>query len=365
MNILKSILDLFPIGKLHKNLSVLFILKKRSQNWGQTGYTHNSSGLLNSATFVHNMLIQRGVKSKLVEVVDGNDIDREVFQYNPDVVILEAIWCPPSKVRELSKLWHHKGRKWIVRNHSELPFLAMEGIALEWLLEYATIDNTFISCNSPVAREEVEALVESKYAVKNRVLLLTNYYPIPQNIHFKKKCEILEDNTLDISCFGAIRPLKNHIEQAVAAILYAKSQRLKLRFHINATRIEGKGEPVLKSLRGMFNGNDCILVEHGWMNRDEFVHLCSTMDVGLQVSFSETYNIVAADHVTSGVPVIGSDEIPWLPREYHAIPTAAIDIALKIDHAIKHGAEDAVDGLSEYNEHTERAWLHQLQHLNG
>lgn len=47
----------------------------------------------------------------------------------------------------------------------------------------------------------------------------------------------------------------------------------------------------------------------------------------LQVSFTETFNIVAADAVSDGVPVIVSPEIPWLGHYAHRDPTDAMDIA--------------------------------------
>ena len=282
---------------------ILFILRARDDAWGQHNpNSYNSSGLLNSAKFIRDMLLRHGFEAKLVQVVDSNDIDREVFRYNPDVVVLEAIWCPPSKLRELTSLHHHKHRKWIIRNHSELPFLSFEGIAMEWLLEYATIRKVFVACNSPVAAEEIEHLVRVRSGHHGHVLYLPNYYPthdaiIKHRDHNKR--------ALDVGCFGAIRPLKNTFEQAIASIIFAHSIDEKLRFHINSTRIEGNAEPILMSVRTIFNNTpNCEMIEEPWLEREEFLKLCERMDIGLQVSYSETFNIVAADLITRGVPVV-------------------------------------------------------------
>jgi hypothetical protein len=59
-----------------------------------------------------------------------------------------------------------------------------------------------------------------------------------------------EDQFLDVACFGAIRPLKNQLMQGVSAIRCAESIHKTLRFHINASRAEQKGDNVLKNLRG-------------------------------------------------------------------------------------------------------------------
>ena len=82
---------------------VLFVLRKRgTECWGDEPYGNRTSGLRNSAVYMNQMLQQLGIKSRLVDVVDANGIDREVFQFNPEVVILEAVWCPPAKLTELT-----------------------------------------------------------------------------------------------------------------------------------------------------------------------------------------------------------------------------------------------------------------------
>lgn len=128
--------------------------------------------------------------------------------------------------------------------------------------------------------------------------------------------------TINISCFGAIRPLKNHLNQAAAAIEFADQQGLSLNFHINASRVEQKGDNILKNLRStFFYLKDHNLIEHQWLPHEQFIHLIrNQIDIGMQVSFTETYNIVAADHVTQGVPMVTSAEIPFVSRIFCARP---------------------------------------------
>lgn len=128
--------------------------------------------------------------------------------------------------------------------------------------------------------------------------------------------------TINISCFGAIRPLKNHLNQAAAAIRFADQQGLLLNFHVNASRVEQQGDSILKNLRSTFfylkNHN---LIEHEWLPHDQFLRLIrDQIDIGMQVSFTETYNIVAADHVAQRVPVVASTEIPFVSRIFCAQP---------------------------------------------
>ncbi len=136
--------------------------------------------------------------------------------------------------------------------------------------------------------------------------------------------------TIDIAAFGAVRPMKNHLIQAIAAIKFANEIGKKLKFHINVTRVENNGDPVLKNIRSLFLNSPHELVEHVWLTHEEFVNLSSTMDMCLQVSLSETFNIVTADAVNSNVPIVVSDEIKWASSLFKALPTDSCSIVSKM-----------------------------------
>jgi hypothetical protein len=59
------------------------------------------------------------------------------------------------------------------------------------------------------------------------------------------------------------------------------------------------------------------------------------MDIGMQVSFSETFNIVAADLISQGVPVISTNEIPWMSGMFTASPTDTDEIARMLRRAYR------------------------------
>ena len=125
--------------------------------------------------------------------------------------------------------------------------------------------------------------------------------------------------------------------QAFAAIGFANEIGKKLRFHVNAGRIEMQGQPAINNLKNVFqqiHGKGHELVNHSWRPREEFLELCSEMDIGLQVSFSETFNIVGADIISQGVPLIGTaNEIPWAVHAFCADPTTSTDIIKKLHFA--------------------------------
>jgi hypothetical protein len=302
----------------------LFILK-RKQNYNlSSDYNISlSTGLYNSAQFMNQMLLDGGLNSQLVVVNDNNDIDREVTLHKPTHVIIEALWVVPSKFEVLCKL--HPNVKWIIRLHSEIPFLANEGMAMNWIGEYSKFNNIIISCNSPQTTKDIEFYLTHKLGVTKKVQFLPNFYPQ----EYKTKSFNKNSDVINVGCFGAVRPLKNHLIQAIAAIKFADKIGKKLHFHINSDRVEQKGEPILNNLIATFeqlNHKGHKLVHHEWSVREQFIELCSTMDIGIQISFNETFNIVGADIVSQGVPLVASPEIPWASRLFTSRQTNTDDI---------------------------------------
>lgn len=316
--------------KIKKN--ILFICKKRIDSYGF------SFGLLNSANFVSNYLNKIGYNSEVIDVIDGNSIDKEVFLRNPDLVVIEALWVTAKKFRELLSLKRHQGRKWIVRLHSKIPFIANEGIAFSWLNEYKQVAEEFPG-KLIIAPNAKEFSCDLSDMLGIKTLFLPNIYcdkkekyssaPVLVNGKVIETPKVSSGKRIiNIGCFGAIRPLKNQLIQAVAAIKFANHINKKLRFHMNIDRQEQKGDQVLKNIIALFDANwpKHRIVSVSWLPHPEFMKLVRKMDLGLQVSYSETFNIVAADMVSAGVPIVVSSEIDWIPDIFAADPNSSEDI---------------------------------------
>lgn len=342
-------------------MKVLFILKRRPDYNGEIhSHIGVSTGLFNSATFTSNMLADAGIDSVLEIAIDNNCIDRLVTKHKPTYVIIEALWVVPEKFDILQKL--HPKVTWIIRLHSEIPFIAGEGMAMNWIGRYLDYKNIILAANAPRMLKEVKTYLDIKYGRQNnekRIIYLPNFYP---NVHTKKIFNKGKKH-IDISCFGAIRPLKNQLLQAIAAVKFADSINKKLRFHINVGRLEMNGSPVFHNLKALFEnlkdkGHE--LVTHEWTPREEFLELCATMDIGLQVSFTETFNIVGADLISQGVPLVGSNEIPWSCSFYNADPVDSDDIYRKL-YATYYSSLINVTinqiGLNSYTENVREHWL--------
>jgi len=333
---------------------VLFICKIRSNFYGP------SFGLINSCRFIENALEQNGIDAKVVSVVDNNDIDREIHKFKPTHVFIEALWVVPSKFEELIPL--HPKIKWFVRIHSKIPFLANEGMAMEWLREYDELSKIYPQLS--IAANNLEIIEAFKSAYNIKVAYYPNiYYPPDYDDLVNVGCDG-DRHHINVGCFGAIRPMKNHLNQALAAITFGNKLNKKIHFHINSDRCELKGDAVLRNLIYAFKDTPHKLILHPWMDHREFIRVVMNTDVGMQVSLSETFNIVAADLAWNNIAVIGSDEIDWLDRKYKADPNSVEDMADKLRFAYKGKDHDIQkvnkENILKYNKRATKVWLESL-----
>lgn len=126
-----------------------------------------------------------------------------------------------------------------------------------------------------------------------------------------------------VSLLCAYRPLKNIITQIAAVALAAREIPLEL--HL----CEGPAQNALyHTVQTICSGLSLPVVYHPSMSNRDCYRLASQMDLGLQVSLSETFSYAACEHMMSGVPVIGSSSIPYatLLADYSDVN----DIATKI-----------------------------------
>jgi hypothetical protein len=78
----------------------------------------------------------------------------------------------------------------------------------------------------------------------------------------------------------------------------------------------------------------------------------------MQLSYTETYNIVAADHIDCGVPVVVSDEILFVDSSFKADPNSTTAIVRAIGRAMlsETGPRRNRRLLQKSNDAAEEAW---------
>jgi hypothetical protein len=297
--------------------SVLFLLKQGDYG---NGYRPRG-GLFTSARLVAEMLERAGVRVGLRHCIDGNDIDREVTAFKPDVCVIEALWVTPEKAQQNARL--HPDTLFVVRIHSEIQFLSSEGIAIQWLKEYGPVVN--IAVNSERADRDLG------YALGLDSILLPNYYPTPDKA--PRRAEVADGGYLFVGCFGALRPLKNNLAQAIAALEYAAQVDRRLVFGVN---IAAADPQILKNMRALFKGRSdgASLYELGWLDHADFVETLGVCEVVMQCSQSETFCITAADAAALGIPIVVSPEVRWASRYSQVDPNDVDAMVRGLDRAL-------------------------------
>lgn len=326
-------------------MKTLFLLKK-NLIYGSYNSVIAKSGLLNSAQITSRQLEKHlGIKTDIEICVDGNEVDKFVHRHRPRCVIIEALWVTPEKMKELATLYPKV--IFVVLIHSETTFLAQEGNAIQWIKEYNEIDTVYPCFNSKATYEQFRALG-----------IVTWYLPnVYHDVH--KKHTPVYHHHLHIASFGAIRPFKNQLIQAMAAMIFASQRKKVLHFHMNTTRTEQMGESVLKNIIALFEGTQHRLIGHGWMERHKFLEVVSRMDFGMQISFSESFNIVASDFVHEGVPIVVSPTIDWMPDAAKASTEDMGDILKRMEYVYNNPgriSERSTRYLNTYNRGAIKEW---------
>lgn len=324
-------------------MKLLFILKT-NQNSGGSDAQVSKSGLYNAARFIVEHINDfPNVRASLVQIKDQNGVFQVIAQHAPDVVIIEAVWILPSKLHELVDKFPHT--RFITRVHSRIPFIAMEGNVVEWIRKYEQFSE--LAFNNKQTADDMRLV-----GIPN--LYLPNIYP---DVRYMTCEPSRKKHHYKIGCFGSVRPFKNQLAQAWAAIRFADKRNATVHFHINGTGAEQQGDSVIKNLRALFAGTRHKLIEVPWLDHREFIKLIGQMDACMQVSMTETFNLVTADAVLAHVPVVVSDEIDWLSCRKARFSDVS-DIAEVLAHVIDHKHEQVQDNIHDLELYDKKSILH-------
>lgn len=135
--------------------------------------------------------------------------------------------------------------------------------------------------------------------------------------------------TLRIGAFGATRSQKNFITCIGAAIEISRDLKAQTEIWVNSQRDDGpETRRILNSANMMVNGLPNISLKYaGWQSWPQFKKFVGNMHLLLQVSYTESFNMVTADGCSEGVPSVVSDAIAWAPKTWQAEADDVFDVA--------------------------------------
>jgi len=284
------------------------------------------------------VLRQHGVQVDLYGVREAKDI---VVPPTATHVVIEAPWVGIMQLRHL--IAAHPSVQFIVRAHSQISFLQVEPGAIHLIRQMIHLEDSsgnFALCAN--TRNLAEFIRKTYHA---KCLYLPNLYNVERGHRHRRRTH--DHRSLRIGSFGALRLLKNHTAAAAAALLLAERRRCDLEFWVSVNREENPGaKSILHAIKHMFADLPWAkVVENPWQPWSEFSRTVGHMDLCMQPSFTETFNLVTADAAAACVPSVVSESIDWVPRSWKANPDCAEDIA-RAGNALLNDPTSGEDGLA-------------------
>jgi glycosyltransferase involved in cell wall biosynthesis len=265
-------------------------------------------------------------------------------------LVISAPWILTANLATLAS--QNPDLEIAVVSHSNIGFLQADPRAIELLRQGSELEqgcpNFHVAANS----QRFQTWWQSTYGTA--MTLLPNMYPVGP----ARTRAMWQRGTLRLGCFCAIRPYKNVLTAAAAALEVGQRLRVTdLEFWISGGRHENGGQTIVAAIQQMYlNMPRAKVVEQSWQSWPQFLTTVGSMDLLLQPSYTEGFNMVTADGIAQGVASVVSDAIAWAPRNWQAATDAASDIANKAV-ALLHDPTAVQEGAAALEAHNSMAQL--------
>lgn len=240
----------------------------------------------------------------------------------PTHVIIGAPWLPTLDLQVL--VFSHPGIHFAIVCHSNVGFLQADPQAIKNFREDLDLEQGALNFSAAGNSNRFASWIQASYS--RPCAWLPNLYFLEQAAPPHRR-PWPNSNRLKVGVFGALRPLKNHLSAAAAVLEIANDLHLEAELSINVGRVEG-GYVVLRALHAMLDNSPQVkLREIEWHHWPQFRAIVRSMDLLMQPSFTETFNMVTADGAAEGIPSVVSEAIDWAPSSWKADVDDALDIA--------------------------------------
>lgn len=266
-------------------------------------------------------------------------------------VVISAPWIPTA---DLANLVHqYSDVEFVVVSHSNIGFLQADPQAINLLRSGSELEQAAPNFHIGANSAKFKLWWTSTYGTA--MLLLPNMYPF----HSVRQKPMWSGGRLRIGCFCAIRPYKNVLTAAAAALEVGTRLRVSdLEFWMSGGRNEGAGT-IANAIFQMYNDVPrAKVIANNWESWPQFLSTVGSMDLMLQPSYTEGFNMVTADGIAQGVPTVVGDAIGWAPSNWKASTDSASDIANKAI-ALLHdpgAVSEGVEALTVHNNNAMNAW---------
>ena len=259
-------------------------------------------------------------------------------------VIISAPWLSVHDIRALVE--HFPYIRFVILSHSNVGFLQADFEGVRLLRHYIQISREY--SNLSVGGNSERFVDWLRETFHREAVLLPNLYPLTRTA-MKPVPEL--NRTIKIGAFGAVRPQKNFMTAAAAAISIQRKLNLPVEFHMS-TGGEEEGNFTNLAIEQMLERSHVTLIRHPWRYWDDFIEVVGSMDLLIQVSYTESFNMITADGINAGVPSVVSPAISWAPVMWTADPDNAKEVA-HVGLSLLQQSDTRQLGIGALNAHNE------------
>lgn len=273
----------------------------------------HSTGLRNNTEQCATVLREAGVDAMSLPLdtisLDGNNTvemwEPFIRTNQPRMVVIAATSVPAAYQEQLCI--EYPDVLWVRRIHSNLAWLFISPTQFQDCLRILELARHHRNLRYTVVSPEDAARL---CAGGLDVLAMPNV--LAGDIASEPRTQPVSiDAWLRVSAIFAIRLLKHPSGHLLTgAVLNARGRRTKV--YIQGERTDSPA--YVESLKRWANTLNLRLPVEPYRTHEEFVRwLSETIDIGLQLSATESFNYVAAEHLGLGIPVVASHAVPWCP----------------------------------------------------
>jgi glycosyltransferase involved in cell wall biosynthesis len=318
---------------------------------------------LNVAGFATAQVLEgAGIETAVFPVRNNVDLVYAIDAYKEEhgvpltSVVISAPWLTPYDLTQL--LYHFPYIHFTILSHSNVGFLQADFEGVRNIRAYIELTKEFTNLSVGGNSERYVEWLQKTF--HKSAVLLPNLYPLTRELMKPVKFFELSD-TIRIGAFGAVRPQKNFMTAAAAAIQIQRAFEVPVEFHMS-TGGEEDGNLTNLAIEQMLENSGVTLIRHPWRYWDDFIQQVGLMDLLIQVSYTESFNMITADGINAGVPSVVSPAISWAPVLWTADPDDANDVARVGINLLVHGPtrELGIGALKAHNKWALSIWKRAL-----
>lgn len=315
------------------------------------------------------VLRQAGIDAYAWEVESADELWSRLEQEHygerkpTHVIINTPQLVGPWKTREMARKWPNT--EFATLSHTAVVCQHIDGDGTgknrQIALDSEVLDNVKLAYNNERSVRAVRG------AYRRPALYLPNLYDVTT---FADPVRARRDHDpLRIGAFGIPRHGKNPIAAAYAALELAERLGVAMQYFVNDDPWGKTYRDIWHTRAQLFRGTRHVIIPVGWLPWPEFRLKIAQMDICLNPSWDESFNVTVADGIAVGVPSVVTRAMEWTPPAWQVTDphdtTQIVTTSMALLHDPLGAVHDGRDALKRYVRDGVATWIGYLTRDGG